>query len=103
VRLTIRRETSGYALTVEDDGDGIPESARAAVFKPFTRLDTVRNREIPGHGLGLAIVARIAALHDGSVDVGSSQALGGARLTVAWPEPPSRDPRGKPDGLASAS
>jgi signal transduction histidine kinase len=86
VRLEIRRDASGYALTVEDDGDGVPETARAAIFKPFARLDTARNRENPGHGLGLAIVARVAALHGGAVDVESSRILGGARFTVAWPE-----------------
>jgi two-component system sensor histidine kinase RstB len=84
VRLTLARDSSGYALTVEDDGEGIPATERESVFKPFTRLDTSRNRATGGHGLGLAIVARIAALHGGTVAVDESQALGGARFTLRW-------------------
>jgi len=85
VRLTLRAGAAGYELVVEDDGDGVPEAARGAVFKPFTRLDTSRNRETGGFGLGLAIVARIAALHGGAVAVEASRALGGACFTLRWP------------------
>ena len=84
VRLTLARDGTGYALTVEDDGEGVPVAERDSVFKPFTRLDTSRNRATGGHGLGLAIVARIAALHGGTVAVDESQALGGARFTLRW-------------------
>jgi two-component system sensor histidine kinase RstB len=70
-------------LSVEDDGQGIPEAQRKTVFKAFTRLDSSRNRETGGHGLGLAIVARIASLHGGSAWVEKSD-LGGARFVIAW-------------------
>ena len=53
------------------------------MFKAFTRLDSSRNRETGGHGLGLAIVARIASLHGGSAWAEQST-LGGARIVVAW-------------------
>jgi signal transduction histidine kinase len=70
-------------LSVEDDGQGIPEAQRKTVFKAFTRLDSSRNRETGGHGLGLAIVARIASLHGGSAWAEKSD-LGGARFVIAW-------------------
>jgi signal transduction histidine kinase len=70
-------------LSVEDDGQGIPEAERKTVFKAFTRLDGSRNRETGGHGLGLAIVARIASLHGGSAWAEQSS-LGGARIVIAW-------------------
>jgi signal transduction histidine kinase len=54
------------------------------VFKAFTRLDDSRSRVTGGYGLGLAVVARIAALHGGSARAESSK-LGGARIVVAWP------------------
>ena len=76
-----------YRLVVEDDGEGIPEVERASIFRAFTRLDTSRNRETGGFGLGLAIVARIASLHRGRVVAGSSRTLGGARLALEWPAP----------------
>jgi signal transduction histidine kinase len=87
VRVEIMRDHEVYRLVVEDDGDGIPEADRAAIFRAFTRLDTSRNRETGGFGLGLAIVARIAALHRGRVIAGVSRTLGGARLALEWPGP----------------
>jgi signal transduction histidine kinase len=91
VRLTVEVGETGCGLVVEDDGEGIPEPARAAVFKAFTRLDTSRNRDTGGHGLGLAIVARIAALHGGTVMVDRSSAFGGAKFVLHWQERPGPD------------
>ena len=85
VSIEVARENGMNRLVVEDDGEGIPEAQRANVFVAFARLDTSRNRETGGFGLGLAIVARIAALHRGRVVAGSSATLGGARLTLEWP------------------
>jgi len=84
IRIAFESDDKGYALAVEDDGPGIPEAQRETVFKAFARLDDSRNRDTGGYGLGLAIVARIAALHGGSARVERS-ALGGARIVVAWP------------------
>ncbi len=83
VRASFGREAGQYVLAVDDDGPGIPEAERQAVFKAFTRLDSSRNRQTGGYGLGLAIVARIAALHGGSARAEASP-LGGARIVVSW-------------------
>lgn len=90
VQISVTREKDLYRLVVEDDGEGIPEAARATVFRAFTRLDTSRNRETGGFGLGLAIVARIAALHRGRAIAGASSTLGGAMLALEWPGPLER-------------
>jgi two-component system sensor kinase ParS len=87
VEITVMRDKDLYRLVVEDDGQGIPESDRATIFRAFTRLDDSRNRDTGGFGLGLAIVARIAALHRGRVLAESSTTLGGARLALEWPGP----------------
>jgi two-component system sensor kinase ParS len=87
VEITIQRDKDLYRLVVEDDGEGIPESDRATIFRAFTRLDTSRNRDTGGFGLGLAIVARIASLHRGRVLAEASTSLGGARLALEWPGP----------------
>lgn len=81
VRLTL---VENGVLTVEDDGDGIPESERERVFERFVRLDEARNRDAGGSGLGLAIVREIVTAHGGTVTVTRS-ALGGARFTVVLP------------------
>ncbi len=85
VNVTVTRDNDLYRLVVEDDGEGIPESDRTAIFGAFTRLDTSRNRDTGGFGLGLAIVARIAALHRGRVVAEASSSLGGAKLELEWP------------------
>jgi two-component system sensor kinase ParS len=87
VQISVVRDHQVYRLVVEDDGEGIPEAERATVFRAFTRLDTSRNRETGGFGLGLAVVARIAALHHGRVIAGASKQLGGAKLAMEWPAP----------------
>ena len=86
VSIGLAREKGMCRLVVEDDGEGIPQAQRAAVFHAFARLDTSRNRETGGFGLGLAIVARIAALHRGRASADTSASLGGARLMIEWPE-----------------
>jgi two-component system, OmpR family, sensor histidine kinase PrrB len=68
-------------LTVDDDGDGIPEADRERVFEPFRRLEAAADR--PGSGLGLALVAQQAREHAAIVRVDASPA-GGARVVVAF-------------------
>jgi signal transduction histidine kinase len=85
VRCTVSEKGGNYEVRVEDDGAGIPDSARESIFKAFTRIDDSRNRETGGYGLGLAIVARIAALHGGDVGAQESEALGGACFVLTWP------------------
>ncbi len=84
IAVTLAREGDQAVLHVDDDGPGIPPQQREKVFDAFTRLDDSRSKDTGGHGLGLAIVARIAALHGGTVEATVSP-LGGARLTVRWP------------------
>jgi signal transduction histidine kinase len=78
-----------YRIIVEDDGEGIPAGGRESIFKAFTRLDTSRNRDTGGFGLGLAIVTRIATLHGGRISADISERLRGAKLTLEWPRPAS--------------
>lgn len=85
VRCSLTQDGDDYVLTVEDDGNGIPEDEREKVFKAFTRIDDSRNRETGGYGLGLAVVARVAELHGGLARVDASPDLGGARFSVRWP------------------
>ncbi len=71
-------------MAVDDDGAGVPEAMREAVFEPFRRLDGERERRSAGHGLGLAIVQRVAQAHGGEARMQSAP-LGGARLLISWP------------------
>lgn len=77
-------------LVVEDEGPGIPPEERAHVFEPFYRLETSRNRESGGTGLGLTIVGQIVELYGGRVELGDS-VRGGLAVHVAIPASVSAD------------
>jgi len=53
-------------VPVIDDGPGVPEAERDSIFRRFWRRDRT---QAESRGLGLAIVARVAETHDGSVTV----------------------------------
>ncbi len=67
-------------VTVEDDGPGLPEEDREAVLKRGRRLDESK----PGSGLGLSIVADLAALYRGRFRL-EAAALGGLRAVIEVP------------------
>ena len=71
----------GVEITIDDNGTGVPEEERAAVFKRFTRGSTASRS---GSGLGLALVAQQAELHGGTASLKASP-LGGARLLLRLP------------------
>jgi two-component system, OmpR family, sensor histidine kinase MprB len=72
----IRVEITGGRLAVHDQGPGIAEDEREAVFERFHRVES--NRSLPGSGLGLAIVRQVAEAHGGSVFVEDSPDGGAA-------------------------
>ncbi len=83
LRITIRHAVSeagvkgGIALSVADDGPGIPAVAAEALLQRGTRLD----ESTPGHGIGLAVVKDIAHSYGGQLSIQTSD-LGGTEITV---------------------
>jgi len=55
-------------VSISDQGEGVIEESLEKIFEPFYRLDTSRNRETGGFGLGLSLVKQIVELHKGSVN-----------------------------------
>lgn len=84
VWVSAERREGWLVLTVEDDGPGIPEDEREAVFRPFYRLDAARNQDVTGTGLGLAIARDVARSHGGDIELGPS-GHGGLKATVRLP------------------
>jgi two-component system osmolarity sensor histidine kinase EnvZ len=86
VSLSTKLTRRVLEFAVEDDGPGIPEDQRAAVLRPFTRLDEARNQNLAsGVGLGLSIAQDIARAHGGSLVLDDSPRLGGLRATILLP------------------
>jgi len=86
VAVSLTSTAAAVTLLVDDDGPGVPEAQRAAIFERFTRLDEARSRDAGGAGLGLAVVAGVVHRCGGSGSVESSD-LGGARFVVSLPAP----------------
>ena len=80
VFITVERRPGMVDIIVEDDGPGIPEAEREAIFARGARLDIDK----PGTGLGLAIVRDVADIYGGSITLERSEDLGGllARLSL---------------------
>jgi two-component system C4-dicarboxylate transport sensor histidine kinase DctB len=75
--IRLRRIRSRIALSVEDNGPGIPDEARERLFEPFYSTKGVGE----GLGIGLPIVYNIVREFGGSVSVSDSPS-GGACITV---------------------
>jgi two-component system osmolarity sensor histidine kinase EnvZ len=84
VEIGASRRGTLVEITVDDDGPGIPEEEREAVFKPFYRLDSSRNPGTGGTGLGLSIARDLARGSGGEVTLEDSP-LGGLRATIKLP------------------
>ena len=84
-RVLVRPPQDGVVLVhIDDEGPGIPVADMERVFEPFHRLETSRNRETGGTGLGLPITRNILRAHGGDVTL-SNRASGGLRATMTLP------------------
>ncbi len=61
ITFALHEGADGVVVTVADNGPGVPADQRGKILRRFYRLD--QSRHTPGAGLGLALVASIAALH----------------------------------------
>ena len=92
VHVGVARDGAAVELRVDDDGPGVPPALRERVLEPFVRHvdegagDRAGDGQGAGfrHGLGLALIARIAERHGASVTIGDAPVLGGARCAVRF-------------------
>jgi two-component system phosphate regulon sensor histidine kinase PhoR len=89
----------GIAITVRDQGEGIPRLHLPRLTERFYRIDTARSREMGGTGLGLAIVKHIVNRHRGVLEIDSEIGQGSAftiHLRAVPPHPVDRVVRREP-------
>ncbi|MDP2285368.1 MAG: ATP-binding protein, partial [Pseudohongiella sp.] len=74
-------------IVVEDRGPGVVESELQNILRPFYRLDSSRNRDSGGIGLGLAITQNIVQLHGGKVLISNLNGTphSGLRVEIVLP------------------
>ncbi|MCG3135268.1 MAG: Adaptive-response sensory-kinase SasA [Planctomycetes bacterium] len=85
IRVTVAASEGGAAVSVDDDGPGVPERERELVFEEFYRGDDTLSRRTQGAGIGLALCRRIVLAHGGTVRAERSAGLGGASFRVWLP------------------
>ena len=87
------------AISVTDQGIGIPAAEIDRIFERFYRVDPARHRSTGGTGLGLSIVKHVAASHGGEVTVVSEEGKGSTftlrlpRRSPSSPPPPAEASR----------
>ena len=86
VTLSAGIDSAGAVLTVADNGPGVPEAEREAIFRRLYRGDASRSQR--GLGLGLSLVKAIVESHHGTVSVDGAPG-GGARFTVRLERAPA--------------
>ena len=82
--IRVRREGDVAIVEVEDEGPGIPEQDLARVMDGFVRLETSRNRETGGSGLGLTIARAILREEGGELTL-ENRPSGGLKATLRLP------------------
>jgi two-component system sensor histidine kinase QseC len=82
VRVVVSGREGAITLAVSDDGPGIGAAERLAVMRRFHRIG---NSGVPGSGLGLSIVARIAELHGAAIELTDGIGRPGLSVRVSWP------------------
>ncbi len=65
-------------MTIADDGPGIPAEHLPRLFDRLYRADASRTSQVPGSGLGLSIVQKIASLEQIEISVKSEEGIGTA-------------------------
>ena len=97
VQVLLQRTVGGVRVVVEDSAPGVPAEQLSQLFEPLYRGDAARSAGSGGSGLGLAICQVIAKAHGGQL-VASASALGGLRMTLDLPQPPSMPHQPLPAG-----
>ncbi len=84
VRVSVSQEGEQTAITVEDQGAGIPKEEQRRIFRKFTRGAASRALHVKGAGIGLAIVDHIVKGHGGRIRLESEPGRG-TRFTILLP------------------
>lgn len=83
VLLEVSVQSGEVFMTVTDHGGGMDAADAAHCFERFWRADSARS--VPGHGIGLSIVQRIAQYHQGHAELHSTLGAG-TRASIQFPQ-----------------
>jgi len=73
---------NNLTIEIDDDGPGIPIQFRKKIFKPFYKIDSSRNLNQGGSGLGLSIAKELAGKLKGKINITESKKLNGSCFQI---------------------
>ena len=76
IGVSVTRHPAGVAISVRDDGLGIPRHEREEIFHRFVHGEEASRLGIKGTGLGLAMVSHIVRAHGGTIELESAEGAG---------------------------
>jgi PAS domain S-box-containing protein len=85
VRLAVDRIGEEVAVSVKDDGVGIPRDLLPIVFEMFVQVDRSLERTHGGLGIGLTIAKRLVEMHGGTIEASSAGPGSGSEFVVRLP------------------
>lgn len=85
ISLTAKRIDNDVAVTVKDNGAGIPPDKLDSIFDMFMQVDGTSDRAQGGLGIGLTLVKRLAKMHGGSIKAKSAGEGQGSEFVVRLP------------------
>jgi len=85
IKVLLQENADHIALTVQDNGLGIPSEYKTKIFEKFFRVPTGDVHNIKGYGLGLSYVSSVIKAHGGTVDVESEPGKG-SNFTLTLPK-----------------
>jgi signal transduction histidine kinase len=71
-------------IRIEDEGEGVPEDSLKHLFEPFYRVESSRNQQIGGYGVGMAIAEQAIRAQGGTIEA-SNRVKGGLRVDITLP------------------
>ncbi len=84
INLSLQMIDNDIVITVEDEGDGVPEEELDKIFNPFYRADEARTRTKGGTGLGLTIAQRAVTANGGTIQA-NNRSEKGLRVDIRLP------------------
>jgi two-component system cell cycle sensor histidine kinase PleC len=76
ILVRARNVGNAMALSIEDDGCGIPRDKIGKLGRPFEQVQNQFTKSHAGSGLGLAISRSLAELHGGALKIRSTEGMG---------------------------
>jgi CheY-like chemotaxis protein len=106
ITLEAARNEEEVAITIRDNGIGIPAELMDDIFEMFTQLDRPMERGKMGLGVGLSLTKTLVEMHGGRIKASSAGIDQGSTFTVSLPVLPedivSTDPKGAKDAPTSS-